>query len=197
MIFINIINFLQELERHYVIGIVGDLGDGKTITGISLLILLDKLYEMVDQKKTILTNVPLACNHELLEHYNQLEDRENTLIFIDELHQNADSRKSMKGENFFTSGITMDVRKKDNKFIWTSQESGQVEKRVRNRTILFLHPKQIDTLVFEIAFTNVVGHEYDSVIINLNVFKDLYDTHYKPNPLRVEDEDDNILKRKR
>jgi hypothetical protein len=103
----------------------------------------------------------------------------------------------MKGENFFTSGITMDVRKKDNKFLWTSQESGQVEKRVRNRTLLFLHPRQIDTLVFEVAFTNIVGHEYDSVIINLNGFKDLYDTHYKPYPLRVENEDDNILKRKK
>jgi hypothetical protein len=194
---LNIIDFLAELDRHFVIGIVGDLGDGKTITGISLLILLNKLYEVTGNPKTVLTNVPIKTDYELLEHYHQLEDRENTLIFIDELHQNADSRKSMKGENFFTSGITMDVRKKDNKFLWTSQESGQVEKRVRNRTLLFLHPRQIDTLVFEVAFTNIVGHEYDSVIINLNGFKDLYDTHYKPYPLRVENEDDNILKRKK
>ena len=193
----NLINFLAELERHYVIGIVGDLGDGKTITGISLLILLDKLYEVVGNKKTVLTNVPIQTNHELLEYYYQLEKREDTLIFIDELHQNADSRKSMKGENFFTSGITMDVRKFNNKFIWTSQEAGQVEKRVRNRTILFLHPRQIDTLIFEIAFTNVVGHEYDTVTINLNGFKDLYDTHYKPLPLRIEDDDDTIKKVKK
>lgn len=193
----NLINFLAELERHYVIGIVGDLGDGKTITGISLLILLDKLYAITGNKKTILTNVPVATDHELLEHYHQLENRANTLIFIDELHQNADSRKSMKGENFFTSGITMDVRKFNNKFIWTSQEAGQVEKRVRNRTILFLHPRQIDTLIFEIAFTNIVGHEYDTVTINLNGFKNLYDTHYKPMPLRVEDEDDTIKKVKK
>ena len=102
----NIINFLQELDRHYVIGIVGDLGDGKTITGVSLLILLDKLYEMVGQKKTILTNVPIACDHELLEHYNQLEDRKETLIFIDELYANM---KKITDEASWITGHTLIV----------------------------------------------------------------------------------------
>ena len=91
----------------------------------------------------------------------------------------------MKGQNFFTSGITMDVRKFDNKFFWTSQASHQVEKRVRERTLLFLHPRQVDTLIFEIALTNIVDSEYDKVIINLNGFKDLYDTRYKPSPLMI------------
>jgi len=183
----NLIDFLSEIEHHYVVGIVGDLGDGKTITGISLLILMDKLYALTDSPKTVLTNVPINSNHELLNYYDQLEERKDTLIFIDELHQNADSRQSMKGQNFFTSGITMDVRKFDNKFIWTSQASHQVEKRVRERTLLFLHPRQVGTLIFEIAFTNIVGHEYDKVIINLNVFKNLYDTRYKPQPLTIKE----------
>jgi len=192
----NIIDFLIEIEHNFVIGIVGDLGDGKTISGISLLILLDKLYALTDQKKTVLTNVPIESDHELLQYYDQLEDRKNTLIFIDELHQNADSRQSMKGQNFFTSGITMDVRKFDNKFIWTSQASHQVEKRVRERTLLFLHPRQIDVLLFEIAFTNIVGHEYDKVVINLNGFKDLYNTHFKPQPLMIKDSDEPKKKKR-
>ena len=179
----NVVEFLQEIERHYVIGIVGDLGDGKTITGISLLILLDQLYAITDKPKSVLTNVPIASDHELLEYYDQLEGRKHTLIFMDELHQNADSRQSMKGQNFFTSGITMDVRKFDNKFLWTSQASHQVEKRVRERTLLFLHPRQVAPLEFEIAFTNIVGNAYDKIELNLNVFKDLYDTTYKPFPL--------------
>jgi|LGOV01.1.fsa_nt_gb ABC-type dipeptide/oligopeptide/nickel transport system ATPase component len=179
----NVIEFLSEIERHFVIGIVGDLGDGKTITGISLLILLDQLYKLTDTPKSVLTNVPINSPFELLEYYDQLEGRKDTLIFMDELHQNADSRQSMKGQNFFTSGITMDVRKFDNKFLWTSQASHQVEKRVRERTLLFIHPKQVSPLIFEIALTNVVGNEYDKLELNLNVFKDLYDTHYKPFPL--------------
>lgn len=179
----NIIEFLAEIERHYIIGIVGDLGDGKTITGISLLILLDQLYALTDEKKTVLTNVPIKSKYELLEYYDQLDGRKDTLIFMDELHQNADSRQSMKGQNFFTSGITMDVRKFNNKFLWTSQASHQVEKRVRERTLLFIHPRQVAPLVFEVAFTNVIGNAYDSIELNLNVFKDLYDTKYKPFPL--------------
>lgn len=179
----NIIEFLSEIERHFVIGIVGDLGDGKTITGISLLILLDQLYKLTDTPKSVLTNVPIKSDYELLEYYDQLDGRKDTLIFMDELHQNADSRQSMKGQNFFTSGITMDVRKFENKFLWTSQASHQVEKRVRERTLLFIHPKQVTPLMFEIALTNVVGNEYDKIELNLNVFKDLYDTHYKPFPL--------------
>jgi ABC-type dipeptide/oligopeptide/nickel transport system ATPase component len=184
----NLVEFMKEIERNYVIGIVGDLGDGKTIAGVSLLILLDCLYKLAGEKKTILTNVPIKANHELLEYYDQLDDRKNTVIFMDELHVNADSRQSMKGQNFFTSGITMDVRKFDNKFIWTSQASHQVEKRVRERTLMFLHPKQIGSLIFEIAFTNIIGNEYDKIYINLNGFKDLYDTHYKPNPLMLRDD---------
>ena len=180
--------FFAEIERNYVIGFVGDIGDGKTISAISTLILFDALYKVIGKRKTILTNVPIKTNHVLLEYYDQLEHCEDTLIFIDEIHQNADSRQSMKGQNFFTSGITMDVRKFNNKLIWTSQESSQVEKRVRNRTLLFLHPRQIDALVFDIALTNVIGNAYDNVIINLNPFKDLYDTHYKPVPLMINDE---------
>lgn len=179
----NVLEFLSEVERHFIIGIVGDLGDGKTITGISLLILLDQLYKLTDQPKSVLTNVPIKSEYELLEYYDQLDGRKDTLIFMDELHQNADSRQSMKGQNFFTSGITMDVRKFNNKFLWTSQASHQVEKRVRERTLLFVHPRQISPLVFEIAFTNVIGNAYDKIELNLNVFKDLYDTHYKPFPL--------------
>lgn len=186
----NLVEFLQEIERNYIIGVVGDLGDGKTITGISLLVILDQLYKITKRPKSVLTNVPVKTNHEFLEYFDQLDDRKDTLIFIDELHQIADSRQSMKGQNFFTSGITMDVRKFKNKFIWTSQANHQVEKRVRERTLLFLHPLQVKPLVFEIALTNIVNHEYDKVVINLNGFKDLYDTTYKPEPLRQESEED-------
>ena len=186
----NLINFLYELNNHHIIGIVGDLGDGKTITGISLLILLEKLYGITNEPKTILTNVPVNSDHELLEYYNQLDNRKNTLMFMDELHQNADSRQSMKGQNFFTSGVTMDVRKFHNKFLWTSQAAHQIEKRVRERTTLFLHPMQISPLVFDVALTNIIGHAYDKILLNLSVFKDLYNTDFKPFPLMICDDDE-------
>lgn len=183
----NFIEFIQEVRNNHVIGIVGDLGDGKTITGVFLSVLLDLLYSRFEPQQSLLTNVPVTVEHEYLEYYGQLEDRKHTIIFMDELHQTADSRTSMKGSNFFTSGITMDVRKYHNKFIWTSQESGQVEKRVRNRTLLYLKPRRVHNLVFEISMHDIKDHGYDSIKLNLDGFKNLYDTHFKPFAL-MEDE---------
>lgn len=184
------IEFLQEVRTNHVIGVVGDLGDGKTITGVFLSILLNLMYSRFGPQQSLLTNVPVTVEHEYLEYTSQLEERKNTIIFMDELHQTADSRTSMKGSNFFTSGITMDVRKYDNKFIWTSQESGQVEKRVRNRTLLYLKPRRVFDLVFEISMHDIKDHGYDSIRLNLGGFKDLYDTHYKPFPLMEKEDAD-------
>jgi hypothetical protein len=185
----NLIEFIQEIRNNHVIGVVGDLGDGKTITGVFLSILLNLLYSKFEPEQSLLTNVPVTVKHEYLEFYSQLEERKNTIIFMDELHQTADCRTSMKGSNFFTSGITMDVRKFKNKFIWTSQESGQVEKRVRNRTLLYLKPRKIFNLVFEISMHDIKDYGYDSIKLNLDGFKNLYDTHYKPFPL-IRDEEE-------
>ncbi len=185
----NFIDFIQEVRSNYVIGVVGDLGDGKTITGVFLSILLNLMYSRFVPQQSLLTNVPVAVEHEYLEYYGQLEERKNTIIFMDELHQTADCRTSMKGSNFFTSGITMDVRKFDNKFIWTSQESTQVEKRVRNRTLLYLKPRRIFNLVFEISLHDIRDKGYDSIKLNLDGFKNLYDTHYKPFALIENDEE--------
>lgn len=187
----DIIEFIKEIDSHYIIGIVGDLGDGKTIAGISITILLQMLQKSIGCPKEILTNIPLAVDYDFAEYYDDLDERHNTIMFLDELHQIADSRTSMKASNFFTSGITMDVRKFGNRFIWTSQERGQVEKRVRNRTTLHLHPRQIAPLIFDIALHNFIDSGYDKVILNLNAFKDLYDTRYKPIPLLIRDEDEN------
>lgn len=185
----NFIEFVQEVRSNYVIGVVGDLGDGKTITGVFLSILLNLMYSRFVPQQSLLTNVPVTVEHEYLEYYGQLEERKNTIIFMDELHQTADCRTSMKGSNFFTSGITMDVRKFHNKFIWTSQESTQVEKRVRNRTLLYLKPRRIFNLVFEISMHDIRDKGYDSIKLNLNGFKNLYDTHYKPFALMENDEE--------
>jgi len=186
-VFMNFIEFMQEVRSNYVIGVVGDLGDGKTITGVFLSILLNLIYSRFIPQQSLLTNVPVTVDQEYLEYYGQLEERKNTIIFMDELHQTADCRTSMKGSNFFTSGITMDVRKFDNKFIWTSQESTQVEKRVRNRTLLYLKPRKIFNLVFEISMHDIKDHGYDSIKLNLDGFKNLYDTHYKPFALMEND----------
>jgi len=122
----NVLELLAEIERNHIIGIVGMLGDGKTISGVSMVGLFQLLNENLGIHRSILSNVPLSIDHELLEHYEQLEDRKETLIFIDEIHQNADSRSWQAQSTFFTTGITMDVRTYQNKFFYTSHYSNQL-----------------------------------------------------------------------
>ena len=186
----NILELMAEVERNHIIGIVGMLGDGKTISGVSVVGLFQMLNDQLGTHRSILTNVPLSIDHELLEHYEQLEERKQTLIFIDEIHQNADSRTWQNQSNFFTTGITMDVRKYQNKFFYTSQYSNQVEKRIRQLTTLWIKPRQLHHLVFDLTLSSGFSGDYDHVIINLDPLKTLYDTLYKPVPLTSESDDE-------
>lgn len=189
----NILELMAEIERNHIIGIVGMLGDGKTISGVSVVGLFQMLNDQLGTHRSILTNVPLSIDHELLEHYEQLEERKQTLIFIDEIHQNADSRTWQNQSNFFTTGITMDVRKYQNKFFYTSQYSNQVEKRIRQLTTLWIKPRQLHHLVFDLTLASTnYSTDYDHVIVNLDPLKTLYDTLYKPIPLTSESDDQYI-----
>ncbi|MCK4250846.1 hypothetical protein KAX97_05335 [candidate division WOR-3 bacterium] len=188
----DIIDFIWHLNKNHVIGIVGDLGDGKSIVGASCVSIMHSLSQYTLAPKTVLTNVPFSFECELAQYFDQLNDREHTYIFIDEIHLMADSRKSMAGGNFFTAGITVDVRKKFNKLFWTSQESSQVEKRVRNRTTLFLNPIMVDEkeLIFDINLISKQKRLIDSITLCLKPFKDDYDTHYIPIEICERDEND-------
>jgi hypothetical protein len=174
---------MAEIERNHIIGIVGYLGDGKTICGVSTVGLFQMLNDQLGIHRSILTNVPLSIDHELLDHYEQLEERKQTLIFIDEIHQNADSRKWQNQSNFLSVGVTMDVRKFKNKLFYTVQYANQVEKRIRQLTTLWIKPRQLHHLIFDLTLASNYNIDYDHVIVNLDPLKTLYDTHYKPMPL--------------
>ena len=180
----NVLELMGEIEKHHIIGIVGMLGDGKTISGISILSVFKLLNDSINNPKRILSNIPLKIDYELLEFYDQLDDCKDTLIFLDEIHQNADSRTWHKKGNFFTTGITMDVRKFRNKLIWTSQYANQVEKRIRQLTTLYIKPEKLHRLIFNLNLAEIiVEKDYEHIKVNLEAFKDIYDTHYKPIPL--------------
>ena len=186
----NLLEFMEEIERHHIIGVVGMLGDGKTITGVSILDYFTQLNYELGHERSILTNVPLKVKHTFLEYYSQLDEQKDTTLFIDEIHQIADSREWHKKSNYFTTNITMDVRKLHNKFIYTSQFSNQVEKRVRQLTSLWIKPRRLHDLVFDLTLANVYfNSDYDHIILNLDPMKDIYDTDYKPIPLLEDDKD--------
>lgn len=187
----NLIELFQEIDQEQtcIIGIIGDLGDGKSLTAVSLSILYKALYQQQGINKPILTNTPLTIDYEFLEYYDQLDNRHNTIMLIDEIQQIADCRKHTSKGNFFTAGIMMDIRKFNNILFWTAPESGLVEKRVRNRTTFYMKPRKIFNLVFNILITDVRDNAYDSIKINLDGFKNFYNTHYKPIPLMQKEDD--------
>lgn len=192
--------FLRQLDQQHIVGIVGDLGDGKSIVGVAIVSILRTLSLATKTPWGVSSNVPLKYPHDFVKYYDQLTDIEQSLIFMDEIHLIADSRNSHSNNNFFTSGVTVAVRKKKCKMIWTSQETSQVELRVKNRTTMFLNPTRIDMgdkniLVFKISVISKARRLMGEITLNLTPFKNDYDTYYIPLPLldREEDEENEAL----
>jgi ABC-type dipeptide/oligopeptide/nickel transport system ATPase component len=182
------IEFLHLIKSRHIIGIIGELGDGKSILGVSLVSLLKTLSNYTNTPVSVKSNIPLSFEHELLEYYDQMEGMTNSYIFIDEIHLFADSRMSHDKSNFFVSGITTDVRKAKNKMFWTSQESSQVELRVKNRTTLFLKPILLWDLFFEISVISQNRTLLGTIVLNLDPFKNEYDTNYIPQSMGVRED---------
>lgn len=184
-----LIEFINTINANNIIGIVGDLGDGKSIVGVSVVSMIRTLSLITDTPLTVSSNIPLKYPHHFIEYYDQLDNLFDTLIFMDEIHLIADSRNSHGKQNFFTSGVTMKVRKTGSKMVWTSQETSQVELRVRNRTTLFLNPIKLNDLVFKISLVSKHKRFLGDIILNLEGFKDDYSTNYVPLPLLTREED--------
>ena len=188
------LEFIKLVRGNFIVGIVGDLGDGKSITGVSVVSMLRILSMATKQPLQVASNIPLAYKHKLIEYYDELDNLFNTVIFVDEIHLIADSRRSQGTSNFFTSGVTMKVRKTGSQMIWTSQETSQVEKRVRNRTTLYLNPVKLyldpNDLHFKIDTVSKHGRGMGSIILNLDPFKNDYSTNYIPLELMERDKED-------
>jgi ABC-type dipeptide/oligopeptide/nickel transport system ATPase component len=187
----ELIEFIKLLKSHHVVGIVGELGDGKSILGVALINILYNISVRTDEPKKVLSNIPLNFNHEFLVYYDQLDDIRDSLLFVDEIHLIADSRMSHSDNNFFTSQITVAVRKRKNMMIWTSQETSQVELRVRNRTTLFLDTHQVGDLIFEVTLVSKNRRVLGTIRLSLRAWKDDYDTFYIPLPLIDRDEENS------
>jgi hypothetical protein len=195
------LEFLRLVNSQHIVGVVGDLGDGKSIVGVSVMSMLRTLSLATSTPLHVTSNIPLAYPHKFIEYYDELDDVHQSLIFVDEIHLIADSRNSQSGTNFFTSGVTVAVRKKKCKMLWTSQETSQVELRVKNRTTLFLNPTRINPddngdLRFKINIISKTKRLLGDITLDLAPYKDDYDTYYIPLPL-IDREEDNKKKAKR
>ena len=179
-------------ETTCIIAVLGNLGHGKTLTAVSLATMLKLINEELGNDVTILSNTPLNVEHEFLERMNQLQDRRNTIMLIDEFYLIADSYSWQSSSSFMTVDISMDLRKRNNKIILTSQYYNQIAKRVRQLITLFIKPQRVNDFIFKLNLANVgEGADFDYCMMNLKPFINVYDTHYKPMRLIENNEGDD------
>lgn len=113
------------------IGIVGDLGAGKTLTMTKLL-----REDFVKKQCDIYANYHLEFKHKKLDsafmkNFKTL-NLHNCSIGIDEIHIFIDSRSSMKASSKIISYFLLQTRKRNVDLYYTTQFLNQVDKRLRN-----------------------------------------------------------------
>jgi len=176
-------------ENTPIVAVLGMLGHGKTLTAVAIATMLKFINDDLGNELTILSNTPLKIEHEFLHSMEQLEDRYNTIMLIDEFYLIADSYKWQSSSTFMTTDVSMDLRKRNNTIILTSQYANQIAKRVRQLITLFIKPQIQYNFITKLNLANVAdGADIDYCIMNLSPFINVYNTRYKPLPLEMDDE---------
>jgi len=111
------------------IGIFGDFGKGKTL----LLVFFLKYLEYTNKFANFRVNIPniktLSLNELLSMNYEQ-----KSLVCIDELYLEMDSRRSMRKRNIDISHIVFQSRKRKVDIIYASQLRSSIDLRIRDLT---------------------------------------------------------------
>ena len=162
-----------------IIGIVGSMGGGKTILMTSF------------AHKYFKNGSDVYANYGLRFKFNPLRmsdisncdhDFNNALLAIDEIHLFMDSRQSMTKNSRIISYFITQSRKRNLVLIYTTQQSGQVDKRLRANTDYFikcenLSPKDAKKDIFiRWTINDMIGHQ-KVFIMKADPYFELYDTH--------------------
>ena len=162
-----------------IIGIVGSMRGGKTISMVAF------AHKYFLQGSTIYANLGLKFKFEPLrmaDISNCDHDFNNALLAIDEIHLFMDSRQSMTKNSRIISYFITQSRKRNLVLVYTTQQSGQVDKRLRANTDYFikcdnLSPKDAKKDVFiKMTINDMMGHQVIK-IFKADPYFELYDTH--------------------
>jgi len=178
-----------DSENTAIVAVLGMLGHGKTLTAVALTTMLKLLNDELGNDLSVLSNTPLKIDYELFTSMDQLDNRRNTIMLIDEFYMIADSYKWQSSSTFMTTDVSMDLRKRNNTIILTSQYANQIAKRVRQLITLFIKPQMNNNFITRLNLANVAdGSDIDFCMMNLKPFINVYDTHYKPLPISAPEE---------
>jgi len=111
------------------IGIFGDFGKGKTLLLVFFLHYLEYINKFSNFKVNIPSVKTLSLSELLSMNYEQ-----KSLVCIDELYLEMDSRRSMRKRNIDISHIIFQSRKRKVDIVYTAQLRSSVDLRVRDLT---------------------------------------------------------------
>jgi len=117
-----------------IVGYVGNMGSGKTLS------MVKEAFNLFNKGYTIYSNIKLNFPHkvldmeEILSYANEDKSFHKAVFLIDEAHIFIDSRRSASKRSLLMTYFITQTRKKDVTLLYTTQNIGQVEKRLRQQT---------------------------------------------------------------
>ena len=178
---------------------LGNFGRGKSIS----LTYLSIMSALLNKRKVIMSNTPIynlsSYGMEfipLISTSQFTENMKDIQIVIDELQKSANSRKSLSPENSFVTEFSTDVRKFNQGITATSQFNNTYDVRLCDNTELNIVPdwkfdqkknRKDFSIFWNLFFLD--SNETETIKLDMNIIKDMYDTTYKPFKLVIDHQD--------
>ncbi|MFW6130272.1 MAG: AAA family ATPase [Atribacterota bacterium] len=133
---------VNKLLQPRIMAVVGGMGTGKTL-------FISAIAEKLKNTYLIMANYKLQCREknitpenisELLTEAGEETSTKKKLMVIDEFHIFSDSRLSSSHHNILMSYFVTQTRKQDIQLIYTTQQFGQVDIRIRDNTDILAMP---------------------------------------------------------
>lgn len=137
-----------------ILGLVGRIGEGKTIGMVALADLFQKVTGL-----EVYSNNWIQFSHQF-KTYARLKKITDSIICIDELHEEADSRDFKK--NIDITKWLLQIRKRRNVLLYTTQSLDQIDKRFRNQTHFLVFCRQLDNSKFELTLIDTLDYLQDN-----------------------------------
>ena len=191
----------QDLLNAYFIIFMDNFGAGKSISSVYI----NLLMAYFNNRKIMLSNTPMynLSSYDIefipLISTSQLtENLKNVQLNLDELQKIANSRDSKSARNSFVTEFSTDIRKFNQGIGGTCQFGNTIDVRLFDNSDVIIVPewkykldkrqKRNDFIVYwNILFKNDGVNE--TIILNLDILKNLYDTYFKPFKIIVNHEE--------
>jgi len=165
-----------------IIGFIGNMGGGKTLS------MVRHAYEKYLNGFTVYSNIKLEFPHEkldlqlILDYAKEERQFPRSVFIIDEAHIYLEARRSASKRNLIISYFILQTRKKDILLLYTTQNFGQVEKRLRDQTDIIVSCFTKHTKKGTFTLNKIQARKMEGVVQRKSVFKssdyyNLYDTN--------------------